>query len=112
MASMSESSRLRLLATAGTAAGLLDVPSGSASAVGANCQAERIKIAIRFLPGYFYAQARCSSINTDTKVRAKLDRTADSHAHSEWFTTTNKWYSTGERTCGFGCSATYDVAQR
>jgi hypothetical protein len=41
-----------------------------------------------------------------------LDRSGDTDAHSEWFTTTHKWYATGQRTCGFGCSATFEMRQR
>ena len=59
-----------------------------------------------------YATATCTSIGATTKVRAKLDVTADSDAHSVWFTTTYRTYSTPTTNCVWGCSATYELASR
>jgi hypothetical protein len=59
-----------------------------------------------------YASASCSAIGATTKVRAKLDVTADSDAHSAWFTALNKTYSSPTTSCWWGCSATTERAAR
>lgn len=58
------------------------------------------------------AYATCSSIDSVTKVRAKLNRNNQSDINGSWFTTRNVTYYTAYATCPFGCSGGYEWAPR
>jgi len=63
-------------------------------------------------PNVFRANAQCSRIDSDTKVRAKLVRAGGPDYYSSWttveyYTVSTKWY-----TCYSGCYATFEVAKR
>jgi len=58
----------------------------------------------------YRAKTKCSSIQTNYKVRAKLIRNGGPDYTSQWFTQLNVWYYSGWYTCYQGCSAGHETA--
>jgi|tagenome__1003787_1003787.scaffolds.fasta_scaffold18512870_2 hypothetical protein len=63
-------------------------------------------------PNVYRAAVTCSRIDSDTKVRAKLVRTAGPDYESDWTTKEYATVHTGYWTCYSGCYATFEVAKR
>lgn len=80
-----------------------------ASAIGGNCES-KLEKRTSTTPDTFRALARCSSLNNDTKARAKLIRDGGPDYTSAWFTTLNRWYATGWYTCYAGCTDTVELS--
>ncbi len=58
------------------------------------------------------ANARCTWIRPDSKVRATLAIDADWDRHSQWFTKINLTYTSPYNSCAFGCHSRVDFAKR
>lgn len=105
--------RLRLFLVALVA--MLAVPTtvalSPANSVSASCTAAKETRAETGLDSN-RARVRCTSIASDTKVRAKLNRNNGPDYTGSWFTTTYKNYYSPWGACAFGCSATYDRTAR
>lgn len=98
-----------------SAAAVLSVPLGIvtpavAEALGANCSS-RLESKRYLGATYYRAVTTCSWVASDTKVRAKLDRSYLPDFHSPWYSTTGT-YSTGWYDCPMGCRASFEAAPR
>lgn len=105
------SSTSAVIATAALASATVLATAPSASAVSASCTAVKQTDSQVGLDAH-RARVICSSIASDTKVRAKLVRNGAVDYTSSWFTTKGKYYYTAWASCYAGCHATYEVARR
>jgi hypothetical protein len=77
------------------------------------CTAQKVADPVPFLPANVRARVKCTQIPRSKKIRPKLDVKWDTDNTGDWFTATNVWfYVKMGSACPFGCTATYDVANR
>lgn len=88
--------RNTLLTTMAATAVLVVVP-GQAQAAGGTCTATRGEQAISFQPNKYNVNARCGSLNANSKARGVLDIPADIDVSTSWFTRLNTTYSSSYR---------------
>jgi hypothetical protein len=80
----------------------------TAEAVGGSCSSTRQKDEV-FGPDHYRVRASCSSLQGDSKAQGVLDVNADNDYETSWFTTINKYYYSGWRSCVWPstCDNTY-----
>lgn len=88
--------RNTLLSTMAVTAALVMIP-GQAQATGGTCTATKGEQAISWEPNKYNVNARCSSLNANSKARGVLDIPADIDVSTSWFTRLNTTYSSGYR---------------
>ncbi|MDR2566946.1 MAG: hypothetical protein LBC97_13015 [Bifidobacteriaceae bacterium] len=70
-------------------------PASTATAlIGANCEAKTDSRQTTFAAEW-RAKAKCTTINSDSKVQGTLVRDLAADPSTQWFTTTGTWYYTG-----------------
>jgi hypothetical protein len=103
---------LAMVSVLAATAAMSIVTVSPAGAVGANCISDREKKNHTLQLDEFRAKAYCYSINSDTKVRAKLVRNGGPDYTGVWFTGEYIWRYTGWYTCYSGCWDTYELGDR
>ena len=98
-----------VVAAAATTLGVIVAPL-TASALGASCSSWTETRSRSGLDEH-RAVVRCTSVNSDSKVRATLDRAGAPDGHSGWLKSAGT-ASTGWYTCYAGCRDRYDIAAR
>jgi hypothetical protein len=102
-------STVGLVAAVLTTGALLAQPT---EAVSASCVSKLETIEHTLYYDDHRAGAYCTSIGSDTMVRAKLVKNGGPDAASVWFTATRVWKYTGWKTCAYGCWDTYELKDR
>lgn len=94
--------------------GTVGIGATPAAAIAANCKGWKETIERNWTLDDHRAAAFCYSMDADTRVRAKLDRTAGPDYFSTWLynTTVNTTVYTGWYTCYQGCVARLDITSR
>lgn len=73
---------------------LISVPQ--ASAVGGNCEAKHNEYTrLGPIPNDHQVEARCTSLQADSKAQGTLDVQAAPDLHTAWFTRKSTWYKSG-----------------
>lgn len=63
-------------------------------------------------PNTFASRVACSTIDSDEKVRAKLEITGAPDIYSSWFTREDTVYGTLYVPCPLGCDDNYEITGR
>lgn len=101
--------RSNLCAAALIVSGFGVVYAAPANAIGGNCSASLQEDEV-FGPNKFRARASCSSLQGDSKARAKLVRDGGPDYSGSYFTRLNTSYYTDWYTCYAGCRSAVEIA--
>lgn len=82
-----------------------------ASAVGGDCSAKRIKVAVSFQPDHAKARATCTSLQSDSRFKAVLTSSVFPDAVSSWRSTKGS-VETGTRPYAGSNGAKVEIAKK